>query len=150
MENQKKICPNCSAEIDLNSEQCPSCNAYLGALKEEDFTETTVAADAPDEHIEQIVDDYNQAVDSVKETAESLTADTLPDPFFIEASDNPSPTIEGSVVTDTDELPKVSMPAHTTSNNSNVNKWVWITVAVLVALLLCCCGLIALFAVMLA
>lgn len=145
MENQKILCPNCSAEIDQNSEQCPRCNAYLGALKAEDFT--PVSADGieiPDIHEEQ-----KGAVASAKETAESLTADTLPDPFFIDANDSVSPATEGAVVSETAGLPKESIPAHTSDNSGQVNKWVWITVAVLVVLLLCCCGLISLFGVML-
>lgn len=145
MENQKIVCPNCSAEIDKNSEQCPHCNAYLGALKEEDFTPASSdVIEIPDIH-----EEHKAAVASVKETAESLTADALPDPFFIDANDSVPPAIEGTVVSETAELPKGSIPAHTSDNSSQVNKWVWITVAVLAVLLLCCCGLISLFAVML-
>jgi hypothetical protein len=150
MENQKILCPNCSAEIDNNSKQCPYCNAYLGALKEEDFAPASPeVVEIPDVHIDEAIEEYIETVASVKETAEEPTIDTLPDPFFADANDTVPPTIEGSVVSETAELPKASAPTHNGNNSTQINKWVWITVAVLVVLLLCCCGLIALFALML-
>lgn len=148
MENQNILCPNCSAKIDKNSEQCPYCNAYLGALKETDFIPVSPeVVEIPDGH--EVVEHHIDTVASMKDVTESLAADTLPDPFFADEKDTVPPAIEDSVVSETAELPKASIPTHKDSNSTQINKWVWITVAVLVVLLLCCCGLISLFAVML-
>lgn len=149
MEDQKKVCPNCSAEISYDTEICPSCNAYLGALKADDFSQLTtdtpaVESSAPVEESAEIPDGADNTAEPVKESVETLAADSLPDPFFVDADEQK----EDAPVAETAELPRTSAPAQGVNSSNQTAKWIWIAVAAVIVLLLCCCGLMATVAVL--